>query len=137
MSTDTVIKTDWCFIGIDDTSSWQLKPCMKRHVKRILTVYFYNRSSHTYRCEGLPSYWLSCVDFRVHFNPGTTAQEREDIQDRVDEVPKLEYDHYQQVHNIDVRAKKHRRWHHVVGDLSEELDQVDELWEIWHNNPKF
>jgi hypothetical protein len=130
-------KSDWCFLGINDTKDWIFPPKLAHLVDKVLAVYFYDRNVCTHCCEITPSYWMTCVDFSVYFKPEATEKQREEIFDLINNVPKAECSRYAHVASTVTYALEHPELHHVVGDLSEEEDQEEELHEIWHRNPKF
>jgi hypothetical protein len=134
---------DWWYIGIDETSHWNLPANLRPFVDRIITVYGFDRASHTYCCELTPSHWLTCCDFSVRYKdedtPGFTDHIRELIEETVSTVAKHESDGYYHARDIDRLLSKDEttvpRYHR--GMRAQDDDDDNDLVEFWVCNPRF
>lgn len=157
MSTEPAIKSDWCFIGYDETPHWRFKEIpqdvFERFVRRIVGVYACDRAEQTHCCEITPSHWMIAVANEVVFNEqeldiaehreGFKADAfREKVLDLVHEVPVHESDHYQHVKAVDRYVAAHPELTYQIGDVEEDRDTdngeiIERIHEIWNSNPKF
>lgn len=141
------IKSDWCFIGLDETKHWNLPGELAEHVQAIRTVYVFNRSEHTHCCELTPSYWMTGVDFTVDWKPGFyDLPDSESIRERMDnvllEVARYQCDCYMQVRAVESMLARDDVPKYYLGELEDEQEMdapqtFDRLFELWNAHPRF
>lgn len=157
MSTEPAIKSDWWFVGYDETHHWNFKDIdpvvFKRFVRRIVGVYACDRAEHTHCCEITPSHWMIAVANEIVFNEqeldiaehreGFDVEAfREKVSDAVLEVSLPDSDHYQHVKAVDRYIAAHPELAYQVGDVEEDRENdngevLNRVFEIWSSNPKF
>ncbi len=157
MSTEPAIKSDWWFVGYDETHHWAFKEIapdlFKRFVRRIIGVYACDRAEQTHCCEITPSHWMIAIANEVVFNEQELdiAEHREGfdadrflekVLDLVREVWVSESDHYHHVKAVDRYIAARPELTYQVGDVDEDRDKdngevIDRLHEIWNSGPKF
>ncbi len=139
---EALTRTDWQFIGIDETSHWHLPAHLSSRVHRILTVFAFNRAEHTYCCEFTPSYWMHCVDYSVQYTREATEEEIAEIEDAVQQVSLSDSDRYYHVQDLDRRIEEQPEWvakleHFDPCEFNTEQEVVDYIHDSWNLNPRF
>lgn len=144
-----VPKSDWWFVGFDETAYWNFEHDSlvhgdKHYVRRIICVYAVNRAEHTHCCELTPSHWLVAVANEIDFDEGKNPKDylRERVRDFVLSVPLAESDHYRHVRAVERYIANNPKLAYQVGELDpedypNEEEQLDKLRDIWNSNPKF
>lgn len=133
-----VVPHDFRAIAIDETRYYAIAPEDAPSIKRILQVYVYDASQHTYCCEITPSYYLDPLYTIVEVGADVSDAERDALQEKYGYEPADAC--YFHCHVIEAMEKAHpdlcARW--GVSDADDwarvDGDPMEHVREYWQAN---
>lgn len=98
---NTSVAPKWALLKVDDTESW--RGPIRERVRRIFSVYLFNRMERTYCCEATPSTGLRFLRSEYDADDDMDDDEREKLADAIQEAD-LDTEPYTYIHERYVEA---------------------------------
>lgn len=81
------IQPELYYISLEETENWNFKAEDKACIKKVETVYVFDRRRITFACEITPSFELNPVETRAIFEDSVYKEEEsEELRNRIDEL---------------------------------------------------
>lgn len=128
-------------VAINETGGWDIPDDYewKKHLKRIESVFFFDRNTITHLCSFSGSYWLNYLETRPIMNPGTSEELTREAEDFCEGGAGTDDDYFDQK-QIDKLIEKNERgtvYHYGNPgfDLDEAMDSAGQKMhsELYYN----
>jgi hypothetical protein len=117
-------------VRLDETAVWSFPEDLRPYIKRVWSVYLFDRSQAVHLCEITPSYWLAPLYQYAEFNdPPPSDEVRERINDLIDSTEHDDvYYHCHFLEGLIEKGDETRIVYRGRRDLAEDEDR-DEVFE--------